>query len=147
MRQIRYIVSYINWRFRESVCFVVFNVYWIAWWLQSSDLAYLTTWETCKECKSEQGSISNLAFSLTSEYVWTYRQTSNTSCTKSQNIKVARLFFQLFYSIHWSQVLSREWRCIWSSADMRCLNYIREFHHIIAYSDAPYIVGLTENFW
>ena len=26
--------------------------------------------------------------------------------------------------IHWSQVLSREWRCSWSSADRRCPNYI-----------------------
>ena len=26
--------------------------------------------------------------------------------------------------IHWSQVLSREWRCSWSSADRRCSNYI-----------------------
>ena len=27
-------------------------------------------------------------------------------------------------SIHWSQVLSWEWRCSWSSADRRCSNYI-----------------------
>ena len=26
--------------------------------------------------------------------------------------------------IHWSQVLSREWRCSWSSASKRCSNYI-----------------------
>ena len=26
--------------------------------------------------------------------------------------------------IHWSQVLSQEWRCSWSSADRRCSNYI-----------------------
>ena len=26
--------------------------------------------------------------------------------------------------IHWSRVLSREWRCIWSSADRRCSIYI-----------------------
>ena len=26
--------------------------------------------------------------------------------------------------IHWSQVLSREWICSWSSADRRCSNYI-----------------------
>ena len=26
--------------------------------------------------------------------------------------------------IHWSHVLSREWRCSWSSADRRCSNYI-----------------------
>ena len=26
--------------------------------------------------------------------------------------------------LHWSQVLSREWRCSWSSADRQCSNYI-----------------------
>ena len=26
--------------------------------------------------------------------------------------------------IHWSQVLSQEWRCSWSSPDRRCSNYI-----------------------
>ena len=26
--------------------------------------------------------------------------------------------------IHWSQVLSQEWRCRWSNADRRCSNYI-----------------------
>ena len=30
----------------------------------------------------------------------------------------------VFYLIHWSQVLSREWRFSWSSADRRCSNYI-----------------------
>ena len=27
-------------------------------------------------------------------------------------------------SIHWGQLLSREWRCSWSSTDRRCSNYI-----------------------
>ena len=27
-------------------------------------------------------------------------------------------------AIHWSHVLSRQWRCSWSSADIRCFNYI-----------------------
>ena len=31
---------------------------------------------------------------------------------------------KLVFPIHWSQVLSREWRCSWSSADRRCSNYI-----------------------
>ena len=35
--------------------------------------------------------------------------------------------------IHWSQVLSREWRCSWSSADRRCFNYIWVIHNLIAY--------------
>ena len=28
------------------------------------------------------------------------------------------------YPIHWSQLLSREWRCSWRSAGSRCSNYI-----------------------
>ena len=44
-------------------------------------------------------------------------------------------------SIHWSQVLSQEWRCIWSSADRRCSNiWVINF---IAYYGASYIRGLT----
>ena len=33
----------------------------------------------------------------------------------------------------WSQGLSREWRCSWSSADRRCSNYIWVIHSLIAY--------------
>ena len=35
--------------------------------------------------------------------------------------------------IHWSQVLSREWRCSWSSPDRRCSNYIWLINNLIAY--------------
>ena len=43
-------------------------------------------------------------------------QTSNTRCTKSQNLSVSsRLSIVIHCSeIHWSQVSSREWRCSWS---------------------------------
>ena len=34
-------------------------------------------------------------------------------------------------SIRWSQMLSWEWRCSWSSADRRCSNYIWEFHRLL----------------
>ena len=34
---------------------------------------------------------------------------------------------------HWSQVLSRELRCSWSSADTRCSNYIWVINNFIAY--------------
>ena len=50
-------------------------------------------------------------------------------------------------SIHWSQVLSREWRCSWSSADRRCSNYIWVINNFIAYSAAAYIRGLTVFYW
>ena len=42
----------------------------------------------------------------------------------------------------WSQVLSREWRCSWSSADRRCFNYIWACwvtSNFIAYWAASYI--------
>ena len=34
--------------------------------------------------------------------------------------------------IHWRQVLSRDWRCSWSSADRWCSNYIWEINNFIA---------------
>ena len=45
--------------------------------------------------------------------------------------------------IHWSQVLSQEWRCSWSSADRRCSNYIWVINNVIAYEGATYIRCLT----
>ena len=35
--------------------------------------------------------------------------------------------------VHWSHVLSREWRCCWISADRRCPYYIRVINNFIAY--------------
>ena len=56
------------------------------------------------------------------------------------------MFFILSYSclctIYWSQVLSREWRCSWSSADRRCSNYIWMINNFVAYWGAPYSRGL-----
>ena len=43
----------------------------------------------------------------------------------------------------WSQVLSREWRCSWSSADRRCSNYIWVIDNLIAHYSASYIRDLT----
>ena len=47
--------------------------------------------------------------------------------------------------IHWSQMLSREWRFSWSSADRRCSNYIWVINNFIAYyyCDVSYIRGLS----
>ena len=47
--------------------------------------------------------------------------------------------------IQWNQVLSREWRCSWSSADRRCSNYIWVIDNFIAYCGASYIRDLTVN--
>ena len=46
-------------------------------------------------------------------------------------------------TIYWSQMLSREWRCSWDSADRRCCNYIWMINNFISYQDAAYIRGLT----
>ena len=45
--------------------------------------------------------------------------------------------------IHWSQVLSQEWRCSWSSAVRQCTNYIWVFSKFITYQGVTYIRGLT----
>ena len=47
------------------------------------------------------------------------------------------------WPIHWSQVLSREWRCSWGSADRRCSNYIWVIDNYIAHKGATYIRDLT----
>ena len=44
------------------------------------------------------------------------------------------------------QVLSREWRCSWSSADRRCSNYIWVIDNLIGYQGASYIRDLTVHF-
>ena len=47
------------------------------------------------------------------------------------------------YPIRWSQVLSWEWRCSWSSACRCCSNYIWVINNLIAYWSASYIRDLT----
>ena len=47
------------------------------------------------------------------------------------------------WPIHWSQLLSSEWRCNWSSADRRCSNFIWVINNCIASSGASYIRGFT----
>ena len=46
-------------------------------------------------------------------------------------------------AIYWTQLLSREWRCSWSSADRRCSNYIWVIDNFMAYQGASYIRDLT----
>ena len=45
--------------------------------------------------------------------------------------------------VHWSQVLSREWRCSWSSAESWCPSYIWEINNFIVPSSAFYFRCLT----
>ena len=72
-----------------------------------------------------------------------YRQISNISRTKSQNLMFFISFCSGLCAIYWSQVLSREWRCSWCSADRRCSNYIWVIDNFIAKWGAPYIRGFT----
>ena len=80
-------------------------------------------------------------------YLWCgymiYRQTFSIS----RHIQTLKWFSSrlavVFAQIHWSQVLSREWICRWSSADMRCSNYIWVINKFITYQDVADIRGLT----
>ena len=84
------------------------------------------------------------------EPISTYSQTSIISHI---NPKMYMFFYvsscNCLCPIHWSQVLSREWRCSWasptnwSSADRRCSNYIWVINKFIAYQAASHIRGLT----
>ena len=68
-----------------------------------------------------------------------YRKTSSISHTKYQSLNVACILAHCLRSIHWSQVLSWERRCSWSSADRRCSNCIWVINNFIAYKGATYI--------
>ena len=73
-----------------------------------------------------------------------YRQVSNIRRTQSQHLKDSRVpSCGCFCRIPWSQMLSREWRCSWSSADRRCSNYIWVINNFIAYKGASYIRDFT----
>ena len=74
-----------------------------------------------------------------------YCQISNIRSTKSDNFMFLVSSCRYACSMQWSQVLSREWRCSWSSADMRCSNYIWVINKFIAYRGVPYIRDLTVN--
>ena len=62
-----------------------------------------------------------------------YCKISNIRCTKSQNLNGPHPVLQFSLLIHWSQWLSREWRCSWSSADRWCSNYIWVINDFIAH--------------
>ena len=51
-----------------------------------------------------------------------------------------------FRPIHWNQVLSREWRCSWSSTDRRCSNCILMIQQLHCLLRCAYTRGLTELF-
>ena len=71
------------------------------------------------------------------QYINKYRQVSNIRRTKSKHS------CGCLCRIPWSQMLNREWRCSWSSADRRYSNYIWVIDNFIAYQGESYIRGFT----
>ena len=65
------------------------------------------------------------------EFHRNYRKIANIRRTRSQNLNVYRLAFQL--SLCNILKPSVEWRCSWSSADWRCSNYIWVINNLISY--------------
>ena len=62
-----------------------------------------------------------------------YCKVSNIRRTKCHNLNFLVLARSCLCAIYWSQVLSGEWRCSWSSADRRCSNNIWVINNLIAY--------------
>ena len=68
-----------------------------------------------------------------------YHQFSNIWNIKSQNLSIS---CSCLCAIYWSQLLSRDWRCTWSSTNRRCSNYIWVISNFIAYYGMTYIRSL-----
>ena len=90
---------------------------------------------------------TNQSFNLLQDFsdgnfYYSYRQISNISAQNKKNKCFStRLSVVL---MKFSQVLSQEWRCSWSSADRRCSKYSWVINNCIAYCGATYIRCLTE---
>ena len=72
-----------------------------------------------------------------------YSKTSNISHTNSQTYMIPVSSCNCLCPIHWNQVLNRERRCGWSSADRQCSNYIWVINKFAAYQGAKYTRGLA----
>ena len=64
---------------------------------------------------------------------WHYCQISNIRHTKSPNLNVSPLAFQLSLSNPLRPCVQSEWRWSWRSADRQCSNHIRVINNVIAY--------------
>ena len=70
------------------------------------------------------------------------RNTSIISHSKFKNINGSRLVLQMFFCpIHWSHVLSREWRCSWSMSAMLQLHLSDQYVYCLL--RRAYIRGLV----
>ena len=85
--------------------------------------------------------------SLHGKVLGEYHKISNIRGTKFESLMFLVSSCMCLCPIHWSQLLSREWRCSWSSADRRCFNYIWVINDFIAYYCSTYIRGLTVHHW
>ena len=111
---------------------------WRGWWargstnMMSHNMYCAATWLHCPKLRQLQQALKK------------YRQTSSITCTKS------RISYSKFLPNHntymfltsscscccpiqWSQVLSQEWRCSWSSACRRWSNYIWVINNFTVY--------------
>ena len=77
--------------------------------------------------------IKTLTQSVAGEQLGGYHQISNIRCTNPQTYMCRVSPCSHLCAIYWSQVLSREWRCCWSSVDRRCSNYIWVINNFIAH--------------
>ena len=116
-------------------------------WLdsRSNDLQYINIIECL--CKVLQHRNCNCSVNWP---LWCWNQNnlindkiSNIRRSKSPNLNVSRLVLQLYLAKPMKSVLSRKWRCSWSSADRRCSHYIWVIDNFIVYKGASYIRDLT----
>ena len=68
-----------------------------------------------------------------SHNIMTYWQTSNISALNPKTWMFLISPCNCICPTHWSQVLSQEWRCRWSSAGRCCSNYIWVINNFITY--------------
>ena len=110
---IKYNIWCSGWDFHEQLCFV-FSIHLCALSVTMS-LIWGTLYYSKSKCYEK------------------FRQTSNIRRTKTQRQIFLVSPCSCLCAIHWSQVLSREWRCSWSSAYRRCPNYSCVINNYIAY--------------
>ena len=75
--------------------------------------------------------ITNHCLSNALQIVEIYCQTSYISAPNPKTQMFLVSSCSCLCQIHWSQVLSREWRCSWSSTDRGCANYIWGINNFI----------------
>ena len=109
----------------------------LVWWRRSFSWLLLRLFMLCIYILSVFWLLSSLTVLIY------YRKVSNIRRTKIKTYMILVSTCSCLCPSHWSQVLSREWRCSWSSADRRCSNYIWVIDNFIAFKGESYIKDLT----